>query len=1058
MFLSDISIKRPVMMTMLILTCVVIGLFSFMQLGIDLFPEIDFPFVTITTVYPGAGPQEVETLISKPIEEEVSAIAGLKEMNTVAQEGVSVTFLEFELTRDADLAAIDVKDKVDAIRADLPEDAEDPVISKFDINSIPVMNLAVSSARPLDQLYILTDDEIKTALNRIDGLASVEIVGGKEREIVIAVDRRKLEGYGLSILQIVQTLAQENLNLPSGHISAGRKEYSIRVKGEFDNIETIEQLYLPVDKDDPPVRLSDVAKVEDTFKEQRELARMNGVTSVGLSLIKRSDANSVEVGNDIKQVLADLKESLPKDIHIEIARDRSKSILDSVNDVRNNLLIGILLTALVLFLFLHNWKGTVIAAISMPVSIVSTFTLLNFAGFTLNMMSLMALAISVGVLVTNSIVVLENIERYGKMGKSLKDASSIGTKEIAIAVAASALTNVVVFTPIAFMGGMVGQFFKQFGLTVTFATLFSLLISFTLTPMMAAYELRRSIYAMAALITALGVYYALGIEVLIIFLGVLLMIAVLTWSGLLKRFFTLWDDAYEDLAVAYKKGLQYCLNHRVVTFGVTTLLFISSLLVAGAFIGSEFFPESDYGEFSVSVEMPAGATFEQTDNVLHRLENEINKIPEVETVFTQLGTSESGEFTVSEGVQLGVIVVQLIDKSERDRSTNDILNELRPRLADIPAAQLVLKPGNMFGGGGEADLTIQVVGPDIGTLSSLASQVITIANDTRGVIDPRSSYKVGKPELKVTPRRDLLADQKTSVSTLGIALRTMIEGQRVSKYREGDREYDIRVKFREQDLNLQDVQDFSIMGGSGAQKISSLGKIDYVEGPSQIMRKNKQRMVQVTAELSGITVGQVQKILEEKFNQINVPQGYAIRFAGQSKDMAESFAEMGRALILAIILTYMLMAAILESYVHPLTIMMTLPLGLIGVLYALFLTGNSISIMSLMAIIMLVGIVVNNGILLIDYIQYLRKNNGVDLHQAVLDACPTRLRPIIMINLATALGMLPLALGLGTGAEMRAPMAVSAIGGLITSTIFTLFLIPTIYYTFESWILKKNKK
>ncbi|MBU0517672.1 efflux RND transporter permease subunit [bacterium] len=1055
MFLSDISIKRPVMMTMVILTCVVIGLFSLTKLGIDLFPEIDFPFVTVMTIYPGAGPQEVETLITKPIEEEVAAISGLKEMISVAQEGVSVTFLEFEMTRDADLAAIDVKDKVDAIRGDLPQDAEDPVISKFDINSIPVMNLAVSSPRPLDKLYILVDDEIKTALNRIDGLASVDILGGKEREIVVAVDRRKLEGYGLSILQIVQALAQENLNLPSGHIAAGRKEYSIRVKGEFADIETIEQLYLPVDRDDPPVRLSDIATVEDTFKEQREMARMNGVTSVGLSLVKRSDANSVLVGNDIKKELARLKQSLPEDITIEIARDRSESIQDSVDDVRNNLIIGILLTALVLFLFLHNWKGTVIAAISMPVSIISTFTLLNFAGFTLNMMSLMALAISVGVLVTNSIVVLENIERYNKKGKSLADASSIGTKEIAIAVAAAALTNVVVFTPIAFMAGIVGQFFKQFGLTVAFATLFSLLISFTLTPMMAAYKLRRSIYVMAALITSLLVYYALGLMVLLIFLGVLLLIAILTWTGLLKKFFTAWDRVYDGMAISYRKGLVYCLEHRILVLGVTSLLFISSLFVGGTFVGSEFFPASDYGEFSISVEMPAGATFDQTDKVLHRLEDEINKIPEVETVFSQIGTSESGEFTISEGVHLGVIVVQLKDKPMRQRSTNEILNELRPQLADIPAAQLVLKPGDMFGGGSEADLTIEVLGPDVELLADLADQVVAIAGETRGVLDPRSSYKVGKPEMKVTPRRGLLADQNTSVSTLGVALRTMIEGQRVSKYREGDREYDIRVKFREADLNLDQVPEFSIMGGSGPQMISSVGHIEYTEGPSQIMRKNKQRIVQVTAELSGVTVGKVQTVLEEKFAQMSIPEGYIVRVAGQSDDMAESFAEMGRALILAIILTYMLMAAILESYIHPLTIMMTLPLGLIGVLYALFLTGNSISMMSLMAIIMLVGIVVNNGILLIDYTQHLRRNNGVELYEAVLDAAPTRLRPIIMINLATALGMLPLALGMGTGGEFRAPMAVSAIGGLATSTVFTLFLIPIIYYTFESWKLKK---
>ncbi len=1050
MFLVDTSIKRPVLMTMVIFAFVVIGLFSLMQLGIDFFPEIDIPYVTIVTVYPGAGPEEVETLITKPIEDAVSSIAGLKTVTSVAQEGMSLTFLEFELERDVDLAAIDVKDKVDAIRADLPEDALDPQISKFDINALPIMDLAVSSPRPLDKLYVLTDEQIKRRLNRIDGLASVEIVGGKEREIVVAVDRRKLEGRGLSILQVVQALAQENLNLPSGHIAAGRKEYSIRVRGEFDDLDQIRNLYLPVMRDDPPVRLADIATVEDTFAEQRELARLNGVSSVGISLVKRTDANSVQVGRKVKKELENLKRTLPEDIQIAIARDWTENIQNSVDDVRDNLIIGILLTAFVLFLFLHNWKGTIIAAVAMPVSIISTFTLLRFADFTLNMMSLMAMAISVGILVTNSIVVLENIERYRKMGKSLKEAAAVGTKEIAVAVAAATLTNVVVFTPIAFMSGITGQFFKQFGLTVSFATVFSLLTSFTLTPMMAAHKLRKWIYGLAGAITGILVYYALGSAVFVIFLLILLVIAVLTRTGVLEKFFRLWDRTYDDLAVSYRKGLGYFIEHRMLLFGGVILLFISSLVVAGLFIGSEFMPSSDFGSFSVSVEMPAGSTLEETDRVLRRIEEEVRRIPETETVFSQIGKNEAGGFTVNEGVHLGLVVVSLKDKPARRRSTEEIVNDLRPRLADIPAAQIVLKPATMFQGG-EADLVIEIVGPDNAVLAKLADRVVEIAGKVRGVIEARSSWRTGKPELKITPRRELLADQGLSVASVGMSMRTMIEGQKVSKYREGDREYDIRVKLQEADLRVGEVPDFGVATAEGVQKVSNLSEIEYGEGPSQILRKDKQRMVQVSAELSGTTLGQVQDIIQQQVDRMDIPEGYTVRFGGQSEQMAESFTELGRALLLAIILTYMLMAAIMESYIHPFTIMMTLPLGLIGVLYALFLTGGTISIISLMAIIMLVGIVVNNGILLIDYIQFLRREKGTPLKEAVLEASPTRLRPIIMINLATALGMLPLALGLGTGGEFRAPMAIASIGGLISSTLFTLFLIPVIYYTFESW-------
>lgn len=1051
MFLSDTSIKRPIMMTMIIFSFVVIGLFALTNLGIDIFPDIEFPYVTVLTIYPGAGPEEVETLITKPIEDAVASISGLKEMTSIAQEGMSLTLLEFNLGRNVDFAGIDVKEKVDAIRADLPADAEDPQIQKFDIGALPVINLAVSSPRPLEQLSVLADEEIKNQLTRVNGLANVDIVGGKEREIVVAVDRRKLQARGLSILQVMQALSQENINLPSGRIAAGKKEYSIRVQGEFRDLAQIAGLYLPVMQGEPAVRLADIATIQDTYAEQRETARMQGKESIGLSLIKRSDANAVQVGREVKKVLAQLEKTLPSDIEITIARDRTEFIQNSVNDVFDNLIIGILLTALVLYLFLHSWKGTVIAAISMPVSIVSTFTLLLFADFTLNMMSLMALAISVGILVTNSIVVLENIERYRKMGKPMQEAASIGTKEIALAVAAATMTNIVVFTPIAFMSGIVGQFFKQFGLTVTFATLFSLLVSFTMVPMLASMKLNRMIYVAAALVTGLLVYISLGLEVFLVVAGFVLLVGILTWMGWLQKIFAAWDRFYDQLSVSYHTGLGYFLRHRPLLFGGVSLLFISSLVVSAVFIGSEFFPKADAGGFSVSVEMPSGTTLQETDKVLQRVEETVNKIPEVKTVYSQVGTNESGEFTLNQGVHLGVVVTQLKDKPERKRTTFEIMDEIRPQLTDIPAAQIILTPMSFFGGG-EADMTIEVTGPDMTILAKLADQVVEIARTERGVVDPRSSWRTGKPELRISPRRELMADQGLTVTQVGLAMRTMIEGQKVSKYREGNREYDIRVKLAAEDLKkIEDVPDFAVISKEGPQKIFNIADLDFTEGPSQIQRKGKQRMITVSAELTGTTLGQAQKDIQAGIDTLKIPEGYQVKFGGQSEEMAESFAELGRALILAIILTYMLMAAMMESYVHPFIILATLPLGLIGVLYALFLTGNSISIFSLMAIIMLVGIVVNNGILLIDYIETVRREKGLSLFEAILEASPTRLRPIIMTNLATILGMTPLALGIGSGGEFRAPMAIAAIGGLISSTIFTLFLIPAMYYSVEQF-------
>ena len=489
MFLSNASIRRPVAMSMGVLSLVVLGLFSYFGLPVDLMPDVEFPVITVRTIYPGAGPSEIETLIAEPIEEELTSIAGVKHVTSTSMEAISIVAVEFDIGTDVDVAAMDVKDKVEGIRPFLPEDIEPPTVQKFDLRALPIMDLAVSSVRPLEEIYEITDDLIKQRLSSVAGLASVEIVGGKEREIVVGLRRDRLGAYGLSIMDIIQRIAQENLEIPGGRIVEDRREYSLRLAGRFLSVREIEDLQFMV-SNVGIVRLTDLADVVDTFEEQRELARFNGRPSVGVSLIKRPDANTVRVADLVHRELRRLKRILPEDVHIDIASDRSLFVRQAVEDVISNLLIGILLTAGVLYLFLHTWRGTLIAAVSMPASIIATFILIRFAGFTINFITLMGLAISVGVLVTNSIVVLENVQRYANTGQAPRSAAEIGTSEVAVAVLAATLTNVVVFMPIAFMAGLVGQFFRQFGLTVTFATLFSLLVSFTLTPMLASKLIR----------------------------------------------------------------------------------------------------------------------------------------------------------------------------------------------------------------------------------------------------------------------------------------------------------------------------------------------------------------------------------------------------------------------------------------------------------------------------------------------------------------------------------------------------------------------------------------
>jgi HAE1 family hydrophobic/amphiphilic exporter-1 len=970
-------------------------------------------------IYPGAGPEEVETLIVEPIEEEIATIGGIKSIQAVAREGVAIIIAEFEVGTAVDIVAIDVKDKIDALRVQLPEDAEDPVVSKFDINAQPIIDLAVSGPLPLEQIYRLAKDVVKDRLATVTGVASVEIVGGKEREILVAVERERLEAYDLSILDILAAIGAANLEIPGGHIKQGQREYTVRLAGEFPDVEAIRRVHL-MRPGRSPVKLSEVAKIVDTFEEQRTLARFGDQPAVGLSIIKQGDANTVQVANGVRRELEKLSAGLPEGVEVAVATDRSQFIRASIQDVMSNLLIGIVLTALVLFLFLHSARVTVIAAVAMPTSIVATFMLIRFAGYSINFMSLMGLAISVGILVANSIVVLENIIRRVQKGEAPAEAADLGTAEIALAVVASTLTNIVVFTPIAFMGGIVGQFFQQFGMTVAFATLFSLLVSFTLTPMLAAFLLRRDGNASAGGKGA--------------------------GTGLQNRFAARWDQAYERLEQSYRGGLSWALAHRKTVFGVIGLAFFGSLALA-PFIGSEFFTPSDEGRLSVIVEMPAGARLEETDRALARIEAILRETPEVQAVYTILGKLGSGGLVViSEGVDVGEITVQLVDQSERDRTTIEVLAGLLPELSAVPAAEISVKASNPFGGGSEADLQIEVTGDEMGRLERLAYQVKDIVKATPGTNSVRSSWKVGKPEIRIHPDAERLAAHGLVVGQLASVIRTSIEGEVASEYREADDEYDIRVRFADADrATVDQVADIVVSAGPGyTLPISEVATIDYGEGPTQVARKNKQRLIVVSANVTGRTIGEVQREVEAALEDVQIPAGFEVFFGGQSERQAESFGQILRAMLLAIILTYMALAAILESYVHPLTIMLTLPLGLVGVILSLVVTDSSLSIFSMMALVMLVGIVVNNGILLLDYVEVLRRR-GTGLREAVVTACSARLRPILMMNLAVTLGMLPLALGLGQGAETRAPMAIVSIGGIVSSTIFTLFLIPTLY-------------
>ncbi len=1016
MFLSNVSVKKPVLATMIILVFVVLGIFSFQRLSIDLMPEVDLPFVTITTIYPGAGPKEVESQITELIEEEAISVSNVKKVESYSQENVSIVMIEFELGIDVDIGAIEVKDKVDAIRFKLPKGAEQPSIVKFDIGAQPIMDIAVSGSRPLEEIFELTDKTIKDQLARVDGVASINIVGGKEREIQVNVSKEKLRGYGLSIMNIAQTVAMNNLSVPAGRITQTREEFTVRLLGEFTNLQQLRDLEVFLPRGGS-VQLKELGTIADSFKDQRKLARYNDEASVGISVRKRADANAVRTADGVEKALERLKKSLPDNISITVVNDDSIFIEDSVRDVIMNIIIGIILTSIVLYFFLHTLRATIIVSITMPASIIATFLLIYFAGFTLNVMSLMALGLSIGMLVANSIVVLENISRRLDLGDSSATAAVGGTSEIAIAVIAAATTNVVVFTPIAFMSGIVGQFFKQFGLTVVFATIFSLFMSFTLTPMLASKLLKKQK-------------------------------ADEEQRGIMRGFFRGWDNVYGKLERSYQGTLKWVLGHRWVIVLATIVAFLFSIFLF-RFIGGEFIPEMDQGIITVNLEMPPGTSLQKTDDALMQVESIIGKVPEVEGVFSTLGESSGG---IDEGVEFARVLIIL--KEERTRLTNEVSGDIRALLkGKIPDAKLAI--ALQGGPGGGSDIQVEITGTESEQLAVVAQKVKAIVDGIPGTADSKTSVKTGKPELTIIPDRNKLKEYGITVAQLGGALRTSLTGEVASLYKEEGEEYDIRVRLAETDRDIaEDVNQILIQTRKGLTPVTALGEIVQREGETRITRKNKQRFVTVEASIVEGTLSEIINQIRAQTDQLQLPPNYGIFFGGQAEMQAESFASILTALVMAIILTYMLLAAILGSYIHPFTIMITLPLGLIGAAVALFVTGISINVFSLMAIVMLVGIVVNNAILLIDYTTVLRER-GYDMKDALLEACPIRLRPVLMTNIAIAVGMLPQALGTGGAASLRASMAVVTIGGVIISTLFTLYVIPTVYTAMDRLSIRK---
>ena len=1014
MFLTDLSINRPVLVTMAIMVFIVFGVLAYFSLPINLMPDLKLPYVVVQTVYSGAGPREIESQVTEPIEEAVATVSQIDFIQSYSMENVSLVMVAFKLGKNIDVANQEVKDKVDAVIRNLPDGTDRPIVMKMDITAFPIMDLVLSGNISPKDLYELADGEVKDRLSQIPGVARVSLIGGAKRQIDVRLTDKVVFENKISLSQLSGILAAGNLDMPAGNFSQGTQEYSVRLKGEFQDVERIKNTDIPTAFG--VKKLSQIARVEDATEEVRSKAIYFNVPEnlkddniVRLSITNASDGNVVTIAEEITKQIPALNKELPEGVKLEIMRDDSVFTKDTINSTLQNILLGILFTGLILFIFLHDFRSTLIVAISMPYCIISTFVFMQIFGYSFNIMTMMGLSTSIGILVSNSVVVLENIFRHKDMGNTRKQASQIGTNEIGTAVLASTLTNIVVFLPIATMTSMVGRFFKEFAVTVTMATVFSLLTAFTITPMLASKIIPKEK-------------------------------RVSKWG---KKF----DNVFDKFGNIYAKFLSYTLRSKKTSVSILLFTLLALLISCGLafFVGIEMIPPVDQRNLSISVEMPQGTNLEETAKTMDLIQNRVAKHKEVVHILTNLG---SGGF-IDTGTNLASSDIKLVDRKERKYSANQLVDILTKELADIPNAKIKVAGSTMgMGGGGNSAVQFMLEGQDNARLEQIKNEVVKSIENIPGLINLDTSSRYGRYELTLYPKRDKLAAAGATVYDLALALRANVEGLVSTQYRESGNQYDIKISLEDEVVDSPDkIKNLSVVVMGKSYLVSQLADVEFATGVNRLTHYDRYKTIMVTGDIaSGYHLSDITSQIEERMNKINFPTGYRFEWGGQAKMMNETIVDMVRTFILAVILTYMLLAAILESFAQPILILATVPLALIGVILSLLITGYTFNIVSMMAIIMLVGIVVNNAILLMDYVN-IKRREGYSVHDALMEAGKMKLKPIVMSTLAIIVGMLPMAIGIGsTGAEMTRPMGIVSIGGLIVSTFLTLIIIPAFYF------------
>jgi HAE1 family hydrophobic/amphiphilic exporter-1 len=1007
MILSDLCIRRPVFASMLVATLLVLGWFCYQRLGVDLFPRVEIPTVTVSTTLVGAGPEEIETRITKPIEEAINTINGIDELRSVSVEGVSQVLVLFHLERSLDAAAQDVRDKVAAIVAQLPEGTDPPVVDKFDIDATPIMYLTVSGSRDLKDLTEITKKRIKEPLESLLGVGAIKLIGAREREIQVAVQAAKLNAYGLTAPEVARAVAMQNVEVPGGRLVFGPQETAVRTLGRVERVADLADVQV-ANRDGKPVRIQDVGTVTDGIVEPRSLSRYNGTNAVTLSVRKQSGANTVAVVDAIRARLPALTATLPAGIRIDITRDWSTFIRNAVGEVQQHMVLGAILASIVVLVFMGNVRATLIAAVAIPTSIIATFAVMYAAGFSLNRVTLLALTLAVGIVIDDAIVVLENIWRFmEEKGLTGFEAAGAATAEVGLAVSATTLSLAVVFVPVAFITGIVGQFLKSFGLTMAFAIIVSWLVAFTLTPTLSARLLRRRP------------------------------------SGHHSRE-SRW---YAPIDRGYVRLLQWSMRHRLLLVLVALAVVAATPYLARR-AGGAFIPEDDRGDFEVNLKLPQGSSLQQIDAILRDMEAAIRPLPEIRGLLTTVGGTAGDDITQAQ------IFVVLHDQRARRRAQREIMQDVRERLQPFRSRVRVTvdNPLPVSGSGfGGTELRIDIRGPDQTTLERAAAGLRQIMEYTAGVVDIDSSAVAGKPEVQLAIDRDKAADLGVQVADIARTVRTLVAGDVVTQYKEAGELYDVRLRLvaidRERVAQLAELTVPSTK--VGRVRLDNLVEFRTGTGPAQINRHSRQRQISLYGNIApGHAFGDILNDIMRQAGSLGLPAAYTVTPSGRGKLYAETVTGFQVALTLSVIFMYIVLAAQFESFLHPLTIMLSLPLSVPFAIFSLWVTGNTLNLFSGMGMLLLFGIVKKNSILQIDHTLALQRS-GVPRHQAILQANRDRLRPILMTTISLVVAMIPAALARGAGAEVAKAIAIVVIGGQSLCLLITLLITPVAYSLFE---------